>query len=207
MLIVFRTSDAADVLSVLEVSQMNTWIWLAVVVVALVVVAAIAWTYLRKQRSQQLRQRFGPEYQRVVKQYGSESQAEQVLAAREKRVEQLNIHPLAPGEQDRFAERWRSVQAQFVDDPGEAVAKADQLVKEVMKAEGYPMGNFEERAADISVQHPAVVENYRKAHKIELQREEGKASTEDLRNAMVAYRALFEELLGTPADQRREAQR
>ncbi len=165
---------------------------LAVLVVAVLVVGLLS---SRRHKSDELKQQFGPEYDRAVQQYGDQKTAESELAARAKRVEAFNIHPLQPAERDRFAEEWRSVQAEFVDAPDKAVADADRLVQQVMQARGYPMGDFEQRAADVSVDHPTVVTHYRTAHDIALRQEKGKATTEDLRQAMVHYRALFEDLL------------
>ena len=162
---------------------------------------------MRKGRSERLRERFGPEYDRTVTQLEDRSRAEAELKAREKRVDRLDIRSLTEAERGRFAESWRSVQAQFVDDPARAIAEADRLVGEVMRGRGYPVGEFEERAADISVGHPHVVENYRAAHGIAVRSGRREASTEDLRQAMVHYRALFEELLEARATDRREVQR
>ena len=176
------------------------------IVCAVVVLTALAWLVMRKWRSQQLRQRFGPEYDRVVRREGDVRRGEGVLEWRAKRVEKISIRSLSPGIRSDFANRWTNIQSQFVDDPKGAVSRADGLVNEVMQARGYPMGNFEQRAADISVDHPVVVESYRAAHDIALRHARGQASTEDLRKAMVSYRSLFDELLAdTPATQRKEA--
>jgi hypothetical protein len=166
-----------------------------VVVVALVVVAFIAWMYFRQRRSTSLRQKFGPEYERVVSEHGSTRRAEHELARRERRVERLTIRPLPAVERARYAERWNVEQARFVDEPRAAISGADRLVEEVMRARGYPIGEFEQRAADISVDHPQVIESYRAAHDIAVRESRGEASTEDLRKAMVYYRGLFEDLL------------
>jgi hypothetical protein len=183
--------------------QHRIMIIVAIVVVVLVF-AALAWLLIRKRRSQQLRQRFGPEYDRVVRKEGDVRRGEGVLEWREKRIEKINIRPLSPPIRSNFTNRWTNVQSQFVDDPKGAVSRADGLVNEVMQARGYPMGNFEQRVADISVDHPVVVESYRAAHDIALRHAHGEASTEDLRKAMVHYRSLFDELLGdTP--ERKEA--
>jgi hypothetical protein len=164
--------------------------------VAVVVVLALL-AVSRRRRSEELREHFGPEYERAVDQYGDKQKAEAELAAREKRVRSLDIRPLAPDERDRFAAAWQRAQARFVDEPSKAIADADRLVKEVMQARGYPVGDFEQRAADISVDHPDVVTNYRAAREIADRNDGGKATTEDLRQAMVHYRSLFEELLET----------
>lgn len=174
---------------------MDTQVLLVVVIVALVVIGLAAWWYTRRQRTAGLRGRFGAEYDRALSEQGDQHRAESSLEAREQRVQQLDIRPLSSADRDRFAESWRSVQAQFVDDPKGATEEADRLVAEVMQTRGYPIGDFEQRAADISVDHPQVVENYRAAHKVALRNERDEANTEDLRKAMVHYRSLFEELL------------
>jgi hypothetical protein len=167
------------------------------VLLALVLIGAIVWITMNRMRSQRLRQRFGPEYDRTLRTEGNLRKAEAALEARAKRVAKLHIRPLSPGDADRFDSAWRGVQTRFVDDPRGAVTEADRLVGEVMAARGYPVGEFEQRVADISVDHPDVVVNYRAAREIALQHSQGKASTEDLRQAMVHYRALFRDLLET----------
>jgi hypothetical protein len=170
---------------------------IAIVIIAVVAVAAIAaFFFWQKRRSQTLREKFGPEYERTVEKIGDRRRAETELEKRQKRVESLKLQALNPEEQRRFAQRWRSAQAFFVDEPSRAVKEADALVIEVMQARGYPMGDFEQRAADISVDHPAVVQHYRAARDIAGKNRKGEANTEDLRQAMVHYRNLFEELLG-----------
>ena len=180
-----------------------------VIIVAIVLVVAlvalVGFLLLRKQRSRMLRERFGPEYDRVVHQEGDVHRGEDVLEFRTKRRKKFEIRPLSPSERSEFATRWASVQPQFVDDPKGAVTRADELVNEVMQFRGYPMGDFEQRAADISVDHPVVVENYRAAHAIALRHSRGEASTEDLRKAMVHYRSLFDELLEDSLPERKEA--
>ncbi|HEX8939018.1 MAG TPA: hypothetical protein VF763_02555 [Candidatus Limnocylindrales bacterium] len=171
------------------------------VAVIVIVVLALAWWYSQRRRSDRLRERFGPEYERAVSQTDDRGAAERELAARQERVSQLRIRDLSPDDRARFAERWRAVQTRFVDDPGVALADADRLVGEVMAARGYPMADFEQRAADVSVDHPAVVEQYRAAHAIAQRQAAGQASTEDLRQGMVHYRSLFDELLGQPVEQ------
>lgn len=168
---------------------------IAVIVIALIVAAVIAFFTSRKRRSQKLRAQFGPEYDRVLQQEGDSRKAEGVLEFRQKRREKFNIRPLSPADRSSFAGRWNEVQARFVDDPRGAVTVADSLVTDVMQARGYPIGEFEQRAADLSVDYPLIVDNYRAAHDIALRQSAGKASTEDLRQAMVHYRALFQELL------------
>ncbi len=173
---------------------MSTEMTILLIIVAIVLIVAM-WFVSRRQRSEALRERFGPEYDRAVEELGDRRQAESELEARRKRVEAFELRPLSERDQERFAAAWKSTQAHFVDDPSAAIREADQLVNEVMKTQGYPMGDFEQRAADISVKHPNVVTNYRAAHEIALKNERGAARTEDLRQAMVHYRALFEELL------------
>jgi hypothetical protein len=168
--------------------------------VAVILIAGItAWLFLRKRRSERLRTQFGgSEYDRAVKEDGNRRHAEAGLKERTARVESLNIRPLAPGDRARFVESWRRVEARFVDGPGGAVTEADQLLGDVMSTRGYPVSDFEQRAADISVDHPLVLENYRTAHEIALRQTTGQANTEDLRQAMIHYRTLFEELVREP---------
>jgi hypothetical protein len=171
---------------------------LVLVVVAAVVIIVIAALLVRKRKSDQLKRRFGSEYDRVVQQHGGARHAEDVLAQREKRVEKFPIHPLPAGDRERYAEEWALVQKRFVDDPSAAVTEADKLVTTVMGARGYPMVDFEQRAADVSVHYPGVVQNYRSAREIVQRHGNGQATTEDLRQAMVYFRSLFEELLDSP---------
>lgn len=169
-----------------------------IVLAALVAVAAIAaavWMYLQKKQTERLHSRFGTEYDRLAAAEGDRGRTEKALHEREKRVEKLNLVPLSPEDRDRFTGAWQLEQAGFVDDPRTAVANADKLVNEVMKARGYPMGDFEQRAADISVDHSLVVTNYRIAHDIALRDRGGETSTEELRTALLHYRMLFEDLL------------
>jgi hypothetical protein len=183
--------------------------WIIIAVVAVLVVIGVAYAVWsasqRKRHSQELRQQFGPEYERVASRVKSPQQAESLLDERRKRVEQFHIRPLSEAERARYASAWRDVQAKFVDAPAEAVKDADGLVSEVMSARGYPMSSFEQQAADISVEHPRVVSNYRDAHALALKEQQGEASTEELRQAMVHYRSLFEELLGAEVPARRSA--
>jgi hypothetical protein len=172
---------------------MDTWVWIVIAVaVVAVVLLAVWWVASRSRRTTRLREGFGPEYDRTVEESGSRRRAESELAEREKRHEELDIRPLSPGARDRFASRWSRVQERFVDDPSGALDDAHVLVLEVMRERGYPTDDFEQRAADVSVDHPNVVENYRSAHEIT---ERDDADTEDQRQAMVHYRALFDELL------------
>jgi hypothetical protein len=165
------------------------------VLIALVLIGAIVWITMSRMRSQKLRQRFGPEYDRTIREQGNIRKAEAALEARARRVAKLHIHPLSEADAARFDSAWRGVQARFVDDPRGAVTEADRLVGELMAARGYPVGEFDQRVADISVDHPDVVMNYRAAREIAVQHSQGKATTEDLRQAMVHYRALFRDLL------------
>jgi hypothetical protein len=175
------------------------------ILLAIIVGAAVAWLVIRKRHSRVLRERFGPEYDRVVRSEGSVRRGEGVLEFRAKRREQLHIRQLSPSNRSVFTSRWTAVQSQFVDDPRGAVSRADSLVNEVMQVRGYPVGDFDQRAADISVDHPIVVENYRAAHDIALRHTRGQASTEDLRKAMVHYRSLFDELLRETPSEKKEA--
>jgi hypothetical protein len=175
---------------------MDTSTAIVLAVVVIVVVVAVVWFTMRR-RSEELRKRFGPEYDRVITERGDTRQAEHELAERQRRVERLDIHPLETAQRDQFIESWRATQAHFVDAPAEAITDADRLVSEVMRARGYPVGDFEQRAADISVDHPTLVENYRAAHAIALANQRGQSGTEELRQAFVHYRALFEDLLET----------
>ena len=183
----------------------------AVLLLAVIGVVILVVRARRKAQSERLQKRFGPEYKRVIETVGDRDKAEAELRAREARVERLKLVALSQAEATRFAQEWTLLQSNFVDNPTGIVAEADRLVRELMTKRGYPMGDFERRAADISVHHPAVVDNYRAAQAIALRASRGEASTEDLRKAVVHYRALFEELLesGTvrqapPAPVRRE---
>jgi len=163
--------------------------------VALVVIAAIAYLAWRKRESQRLAQRFGPEYDRTVNELGSRAKAESELLTRQKRVEQFEIVPLLPADAARFTQEWNVLQRRFVDDPSGVVVQADALVRELMQKRGYPMSNIERRVADLSVDHPVVVDNYRAAQVIAERNQRGEAGTEDLRKAVVHYRLLFDDLL------------
>jgi hypothetical protein len=165
------------------------------IAVGAVVLALVGWYLWQRRRSTELRARYGPEYNRTVQAVGDRRRAEAELLRRQERVEHLEIRPLTAQQQTDYLGRWRAVQARFVDDPRGAVTDADRLVEEVMKARGYPLSDFDQRAADLSVHHPAVVSNYRAARDIAQRHRRGDASTEDLRRAMVYYRELFEDLL------------
>ncbi len=166
---------------------------IAVAVVAIAVIAALALT--RRRHRVHLKERFGPEYDRTLHETGSPARAEATLENRERRVATYNIRPLAHEDAGRYAESWRRVQARFVDDPRGAVGDADRLIGDVMQARGYPMSDFDARAADLSVGHAGVVDHYRAGHAIAVRHARGEASTEDLRQAMQHYRALFDELI------------
>lgn len=186
-------------------NQNQAVIFIAVVVIALIFIAAIAFVASRKRRSQKLRQHFGPEYDRVLRQEGDPRKAEGVLAFRQQRREKFDIRKLSEADKTSYGIRWNEVQARFVDDPRGAVTVAESLVTDVMQARGYPIGEFEQRAADLSVDYPVIVDNYRAAHEIALRHSAGGASTEDLRQAMVHYRLLFQELLDEHQITRKEA--
>lgn len=171
-------------------------ILLAIVVVILILVAIVLW--MRSRRSDALKSRFGPEYSRAVHDTGDEHKAEKVLAERERRVAKYPIKPLSREMRDHFVETWRTVQAQFVDDPAYAVGRADDLLGEVMLARGYPLHDFDQRAEDLSVDHPDVVQHYRIGHDIALSHMQGEATTEELRTAMIHFRALFDDLVNEP---------
>lgn len=169
---------------------------IVIIIIAALIVIGIALFLMRRREGERLKDHFGPEYDRQVKAAGgSEAKAQAELLKREKRVEKLDIRPLPPERRSAFAADWQQVQARFVDDPERSIALADALLAEVMKERGYPVEDFEQRATDISVEHPGLVENYRAAHEIAVRRSQGKADTEDLRSAFLGYRNLFEELL------------
>jgi hypothetical protein len=175
----------------------------ALIVVAIVVVVGVIMVAMlasRARRRRALRDRFGPEYDRALAETGSAGKAESILGERVKRREALQIRDLDPRARERYSESWRSVQAHFVDDPHGAVREADELVMGVMRDRGYPTSDFDQQAGDLSVDHAGVIDNYRKAHEISLAGERGEASTDELRQAMVHYRALFEELLAGKGD-------
>jgi hypothetical protein len=180
---------------------MPTWAWILIAIGAAALAGLLVAMALARRRTARLQQRFGPEYDRTVQKRGGKRPAEAELGSRVERRERLKIRTLSPSSRERYLESWTQVQKAFVDDPVGAVTSADQLVGSVMHDRGYPMDDFDRRAADISVDHPQVVERYRSAHGIARKNEEGKATTEDLRQAIKHYRALFEELLEAPEDQ------
>ena len=164
-------------------------------VVAILAVAAVAVFAMKTRRTQRLRERFGPEYSRAIEESGSPTKGEARLAQLEKKVERYKIRALSTAEQDRFVESWRQVQARFVDDPNGSLQEADRLVSDVMSTRGYPMADFEEQASDLTVHHARVVEHYRAGHEIAVRQKQGHATTEELRQAMIHYRQLFDELI------------
>ncbi len=172
-------------------------IFIAVLVAAIIIVALVAWALVRASRRRHLRDRFGPEYDRTVDVAGSRTDAEEDLELREERVKRLRIRALTPDESAHFRAEWQRVQARFVDDPLVATAEADDLVGELLSTRGYPVADFDQRAADVSVDHPLVVEHYHAAHEIAGRSRRGETTTEDLRQALIHYRALFDELLET----------
>jgi hypothetical protein len=175
--------------------KMTETAWIIVAIVIVVAIACVLLLALRLRRTEALRSRFGPEYDDAVDRYGSSLKAESSLVARQKRLEKLNIRSLQPAERDQFANQWQDTQSRFVDDPAASITQADHLVNELLLARGYPMEEFEDRAEDISVDHPHVVRNYRAAHAIAFRHTRGEAGTEDLRQALIHYRDLFDELL------------
>jgi len=180
---------------------MPSWVWVVIAIVVVAVLAAVVWQALARRRTGRLQQQFGPEYDRTLGKADSKRDAEAELQAREERRQQLDIRPLSQAARDRYIQSWQSVQAQFVDDPRNAVATADSLIQSVMTERGYPVEDFDHRAADISVDHPQVVENYRNGHRLAQASADGGDSTEDLRQAMRHYRALFDELVEPDTDQ------
>jgi hypothetical protein len=180
---------------------MSGWAWVLIIVAALVVVAIVIWQALRERRTRVLRGRFGPEYDRALEGSESRRSAESELAARADRRDKLEITPLSLGARERYVTEWERVQARFVDDPEGAVREADTLIQSVMAERGYPMDDFDQRAADISVDHPRVVENYREGNRLARANALGDGTTEDLRQAMRHYRALFDDLLEEASDE------
>ncbi len=170
-----------------------TTIVVAVVIVLLAIAAALL--FMRNRKTSKLQAKFGPEYSRTIEESGGRREAETLLHQREKRVEAFEIKPISPADSDRYLASWKTIQAEFVDDPKAALTHADELVGEAMTARGYPVTDFEQRSADLSVDHPVVVQNYRAGHEIALKHESGDASTEDLRQAMIHFRTLFDELV------------
>jgi hypothetical protein len=184
----------------MNINALSTTEWVLIIAAVLIVVGALAAVlYTRKRRTARLRGKFGdPEYARAVQEGGNQRRAEAKLEERAERVESFHIRALSSSDHARFVDSWSKVQSRFVDSPGGAVAEADRLLGDVMLIRGYPVSDFEQRAADMSVDHPLVVENYRVAHAIAVRQTLGRASTEELRQAMIHYRTLFEELVGEP---------
>lgn len=172
---------------------------LVFIVLGLAVLAGLIVTLTRRRHSQMLRSRFGPEYDHTVKRVGDPHKAEHVLEEREKRVSKFTIVPLSESRRTEYVTRWREIQAQFVDDPAGALTRADALIAEVMNERGYPVADFSQRSADLSVDHPEVVQNYRAGHDIAVRHARGECGTEELRQAMIHYRALFDDLANEPA--------
>lgn len=179
---------------------MPEWIWIVIAVVVVVIVGLVVWTVSRRRRTSRLKQQFGPEYDRTVGERGEQRAGEAELLARQKKHDELEITALTPQARREHAAAWQKVQAEFVDDPEESVGRAERLVTRVMRDRGYPIDEFDQRAADISVDHPEVVDNYRSAHEIYASRKHGEIGTERARQAFVHYRALFDKLLGSEAD-------
>jgi hypothetical protein len=178
----------------------NNTVIFAVLLIALVV-AIVAWLIVQRQRTRRLKRRFGPEYDLTVSEFPNQAKAEAELLKREQRVARLTIVPLTAADAFRFSQAWNTLQGRFIDSPKGVVVEADHLVRELMAKRGYPMGDFERMAADISVDHPTVVATYRAAQAIAARDARGEADTEELRKAVIHYRALFDELLGVPSDQ------
>jgi hypothetical protein len=177
----------------------TTQIGILIAAILVVIAGIAAFPSIRKRRTERLHAQFGgAEYTRAVKEDGSRRKAEAVLSDRTQRMERLHIQPLRSEDRARFVESWGRVQERFVDGPGGAVTDADQLLGDVMSTRGYPVSDFEQRVADISVDHPLVLDNYRAAHHTAVRQSQGQASTEDLRKAMIHYRTLFEELVAEP---------
>jgi hypothetical protein len=174
---------------------METWVWIVIGVIVAIVVLGVVFSALHTRRSRSLQDQFGREYDRTVDKAGGRREAERELAERQKRHDELELRPLSQDARDRYLQQWQVTQGRFVDDPTGAVSEADDLVQRVMRDRGYPVDDFEQRAADISVEHPELVEKYRTANGIARASERGEASTEDLRHSVRHYRALFVELL------------
>ena len=186
---------------------MPAWVWVLIAAGVVVVLAFVLWQALARRRTGRLQKQFGPEYDRAVGGAEDRRLAEAELQAREERRQRLDVRPLSQAARDRYTERWGVTQARFVDDPRGAVAEADSLIQSVMAERGYPVEDFEQRAADVSVDHPQVVENYRQGHRLAQASAGGDDSTEDLRQAMRHYRALFDELVEPDADEPTAAER
>jgi hypothetical protein len=172
-----------------------TIIIIAVVVIVVIMGAIMAPMFARRNRSKKFQSKYGPEYDRTVQTAGNEKKAQAELTDRQKHMDTLNIRPLSVSERERYQAEWTAIQAKFVDQPGQATVEADHLIMEVMKVRAYPVSDFDQRAADISVNYPALVSNYRAAREIAIKNEQHSANTEELRQALIYYRSLFDELL------------
>ena len=172
-----------------------TYLIIAIVLVLVIIGVILGAVFAGRKRSQRLQNKFGPEYDRTVQNAGNEKKAQAELDARQKHVDTLNIRPLSVSERERYQAEWKAIQTKFVDQPGQATIEADQLIMEVMKVRAYPVSDFDQRAADISVNYPALLSNYRAAREIAIKNEQHSANTEELRQAMIYYRSLFDELL------------
>ena len=184
---------------------MDAWVWIVIGVVVLALIVAAVWVAVAKRRTTSLREQFGPEYDRALDVSQDRRDAENDLSARRERRAALDIRPLSPSARDRYADAWREVQAGFVDEPIASLVEANRLVLIVMRERGYPMDDFEQRVADISVDHPEVVEHYRAANAISADAADERMTTEDMRQGLVHYRTLFTDLLGTDEEQLRQA--
>jgi len=180
---------------------MPAWVWVLIAIAVVAILAVVVWQALMRRQTGRLQEQFGPEYERTLGKADSKRDAEAELQAREERRQQIDVRPLSRAARDRYLQSWQEVQSQFVDDPRAAVASADSLIQSVMAERGYPVEDFEQRAADISVDHPQVVENYRHGHRLAQASADGNDSTEDLRQVMRHYRKLFDELAEPAADQ------
>jgi hypothetical protein len=174
---------------------MDTWVWIVIAVAAVVVLAIVAFVAMRARRRAQLREGFGAEYDRTLAEAPSRREAEAELEERQERYEEFELQPLSREARGRYRRQWQATQARFVDDPDGAIGEADALIQQVMSERGYPVEDFDQRAADLSVEHGDVIENYRAAHAISRRSVHGMASTEDQRQAFVQYRVLFEDLV------------
>jgi hypothetical protein len=181
---------------------MPVWAWILIVIAVALVVVALAWLVTSRRRSTRLQERFGPEYNRVTSTSESKREAEAELTRREERREKIDVRPLPEESRARYAEEWKVVQAEFVDEPSRAVARADSLLQRIMGDRGYPVEKFDQRVADLSVDHPKVVENYREGHRLATKGDGNGSDTEDLRQAMRHYQALFEELVESDSHRR-----
>lgn len=186
-------------------TQIITIIIAVAVVAVLVIAGAVIWTMTRRRHLAKLREQFGPEYDHAVKSMGDESKAVVELEERQKRVEAMDIKPLSTVQRDRFVSQWRAIQTNFVDDPRRAIVDADKLIQEVMQLRAYPVSDFEQMAADLSVNYPQVISNYRAAHEIAQKNAQGQADTEEMRQAMVYYRSLFEDLVESEGEEEKPA--